>query len=623
VAWSVIAVACANKGFPEGGPKDELPPVVIAERPASFSTRFNEKRVNIYFNEFVQLREITTKFIMSPPAKKNARVNLRGKYILVEFQDSLRSETTYSLDFGNAIVDNNESNPLGFYRYVFSTGSVIDTMELSGQVIDARTRLPLLGLNVMLYGNHADSAALQELPDYVARTDSSGMFRVTNIRERPYRVVVIEDLNRDNMFTREAEKVGFLDSLVTPVVWHETRTDTIRPDTMRLLVKRSGKRGIAVDTLSKDTIVEREYVMFGPSNLQLVLFEEEKTQLYLTGEARPERERLEFTFSIPRENRLKVILSDGEELPDEWYLVERSAGHDTLSLWIRDSLIYKRDSLQAELSYLYTDSLQQVVTRRDTTLLVFTEKKQEGPKRRSRRGEEELPAVPAMKMLDVKLLSGSPHDLHRPVVLDFDKPIVVDDLEKLVLQEQVDSTWREVNYRWSQDSLKIRRFRVEYAWKPGVNYLLTADSATIHSIYGLHNRKLEVKFTTKTLDAYGKIIVNATGVTCPVLFQLCQGDKEVKVIEERGTGQDGRVTFDYLKEGVYTLRAVIDRNGNGKWDTGDFLRRLQPEEIKYFPEEYNVKQNFDIEQDVAVDREYQREDPAKKKREESKTSKAK
>jgi hypothetical protein len=616
VAVALVAASCANKGFPEGGPKDEAPPVVVAERPASFTTGFNQKRLNIYFNEYVQLREINTKFIMSPPARKNARVNLRGKYVMVEFQDTLRPETTYSLDFGNAIVDNNEGNPLGFYRYVFSTGSVIDTMEVAGRVIDVQTRLPLLGVTVMLHGNPADSSALKDLPDYIARTDSSGVFRVTNVGERPYRVMVVDDANRDNMFTPGEEKVGFLDSLVTPVVWHETRMDTIRPDTTRLLLKRSKKGEITVENLSRDTIVEREHVLFGPSNLLLVMFEEEKKQLYMTGQERKERERLDFTFSIPRENNLEVVPLEGET-PADWYLTERSAGHDTLSLWIRDSSIYKRDSLSVELAYLYTDSLQQLVTRRDTVLLAFTERKKEESKRKAKKeDEEEQPALPEMKFLGVTSLAGNPHDLHRPVVLDFDKPVEAAGLEAMILQEKVDSTWRQVPYRLEQDSLKIRRFRVEHAWKPGTGYRLAADSMTIYSIYGLYNKALEVTFVTKTLDAYGKILVNATGVTGPVIFQLCQGDKEVKVVEERHAERDGRVAFEYLKEGTYTLRVVIDANGNGKWDTGEFLQHRQPEEIKYLPEEFNVKQNFDIEQDVAVDKEYPREDPAKKKKEE-------
>ncbi|MDR1415402.1 MAG: Ig-like domain-containing protein [Odoribacteraceae bacterium] len=614
---ALLAQSCANKGFPEGGPKDVTPPVVTEERPASFSIDFAQKRLTIHFSEFVQLKDINNKFIMSPPAKKDPRISLRGRYIQVEFQDTLRQNITYSLDFADGIADNNEGNPLGFYRYVFSTGGVIDTMELAGQVIDARTRLPLLGVNVLLHANTADSAALLELPSYIARTDSAGRFRVTNIREASYRVMALEDANRDKLFMPEEERVGFLDSLVMPVVWRENRMDTIRPDTTKILVKRSKRGTFTVDTLTRDTVVEREYVMYGPANLLIVMFDEEKTQLYMTGDARPERERIDLTFSVPGENQLVATLLGDAAGKEDWYLTERSAGRDTLSLWIRDSLVYKMDSLQVELAYLYSDSTRQLVQRRDTSWFVFAEKKKETTRRR-RGDDDDEPQPPPVPLLEVSVASGSPHDLNRPVILDFNKPVVAADLDHITLREKVDTTWRELPLHWRQDSLKIRRFFVEHDWRPGAEYNLKADSMAIRGIHGIHSRPLDVKFTTKELDAYGKLILHAEGVTMPVIFQLCQGDKDVKVVEERRATADGRVTFDFLKEGTYILRVVMDANGNGLWDTGNFLKHRQPEEIKYIPGEFKVRKNFDIEQDVQVNKEYTREDPAKKKEENKK-----
>ena len=196
VMIALVIYACANRGYPQGGEKDETPPKVIKEVPESYSTNFKGKYIDIYFDEYVQLKEINNKFVMSPPAKKKARVSLRGKYIRVTFQDTLLPETTYTLDFADAIVDNNEGNPLGFYRYVFSTGPKLDSMELAGQVIDMESQLPVLGAMVLFYENHADSAAMLELPNYVARTDSAGMFRVTNIKNTTYRILAIDDANR-------------------------------------------------------------------------------------------------------------------------------------------------------------------------------------------------------------------------------------------------------------------------------------------------------------------------------------------------------------------------------------------------------------------------------------------
>ena len=202
---ALLVYACANRGYPEGGPKDTTPPEVVAEVPASFTKNFNKKKVDIYFNEFVQLKEINEKFIFSPPLKKNPRVSLRGKYIQVSIGDTLKPNTTYTMDFADAIVDNNEGNPLGFYRYVFSTGNEIDSLEISGQVVNAESYEPMLNVLVALYENHADSVPLLHLPDYIARTDSSGNFRFTNLKDAVYRVAAIEDNNKDKKYTPESE----------------------------------------------------------------------------------------------------------------------------------------------------------------------------------------------------------------------------------------------------------------------------------------------------------------------------------------------------------------------------------------------------------------------------------
>ena len=312
--------ACANRGYPEGGPKDETPPQVVEEVPLSYTTNFKAKRVNIYFDEFVQLNDINNKFIFSPPVKKDPKVSLKGKYVQVAIPDSLRENTTYSLDFADAIVDNNESNPLGFYRYVFSTGERIDTLELGGTVVNAESYEPVLGVLVALYEKSGDSIPLKELPDYIARTDSSGNFRLTNLREGHYRVMAIEDANRDKMYTPESEMFAWMDTTVFPVVEPATRVDTFH------VIEKI----VEADTILRDSIVRTDYLAYGPSNLYLRLFLEKLTQLYLVEDDRKEREQLNFIFSIPGENGLEVTLWDTlatEPLPQDWYFKEHSAGN--------------------------------------------------------------------------------------------------------------------------------------------------------------------------------------------------------------------------------------------------------------------------------------------------------
>lgn len=588
--------ACANRGYPEGGPKDETPPQVVEEVPLSYTTNFKAKRVNIYFDEFVQLNDINNKFIFSPPVKKDPKVSLKGKYVQVAIPDSLRENTTYSLDFADAIVDNNESNPLGFYRYVFSTGERIDTLELGGTVVNAESYEPVLGVLVALYEKSGDSIPLKELPDYIARTDSSGNFRLTNLREGHYRVMAIEDANRDKMYTPESEMFAWMDTTVFPVVEPATRVDTFH------VIEKI----VEADTILRDSIVRTDYLAYGPSNLYLRLFLEKLTQLYLVEDDRKEREQLNFIFSIPGENGLEVTLWDTlatEPLPQDWYFKEHSAGNDTLTLWIKDSTVYKKDTLNVILSYMRSDSTGQWERYSDTARYTFRAKeKKEG---KSKKKDEDAPKV---EFLEIKSNISGDLDLGARLYLEFSRPINKSTLDSIRVLEKVDTVYQLIPFQVVEDSLRVRRVFVNAAWKAGGEYQLQVDSATIYDIYGRFNDKLEKKFKVRTEEYYGKIMVNVRGVDCPTIVQLYKaengksenGKRTYNVVQSKVVEQDGEVVFPLLPEGKYCVRAILDRNGNGVWDTGLYLKHRQPEEIVYLRGEIAVKQNFDVEQDFDI-----------------------
>lgn len=588
--------ACANRGYPEGGPKDETPPQVVEEVPLSYTTNFKAKRVNIYFDEFVQLNDINNKFIFSPPVKKDPKVSLKGKYVQVAIPDSLRENTTYSLDFADAIVDNNESNPLGFYRYVFSTGERIDTLELGGTVVNAESYEPVLGVLVALYEKSGDSIPLKELPDYIARTDSSGNFRLTNLREGHYRVMAIEDANRDKMYTPESEMFAWMDTTVFPVVEPATRVDTFH------VIEKI----VEADTILRDSIVRTDYLAYGPSNLYLRLFLEKLTQLYLVEDDRKEREQLNFIFSIPGENGLEVTLWDTlatEPLPQDWYFKEHSAGNDTLTLWIKDSTVYKKDTLNVILSYMRSDSTGQWERYSDTARYTFRAKeKKEG---KSKKKDEDAPKV---EFLEIKSNISGDLDLGARLYLEFSRPINKSTLDSIRVLEKVDTVYQLIPFQVVEDSLRVRRVFVDAAWKAGGEYQLQIDSATIYDIYGRFNDKLEKKFKVRTEEYYGKIMVNVRGVDCPTIVQLYKaengksenGKRTYNVVQSKVVEQDGEVVFPLLPEGKYCVRAILDRNRNGVWDTGLYLKHRQPEEIVYLRGEIAVKQNFDVEQDFDI-----------------------
>lgn len=598
VGIGFMVYSCANKGYPEGGPKDETPPKVVSEQPASFTKNFNKKNISIYFDEYVQLKEINEKFIISPPQAKKPKVSLRGKYIIVNFQDSLRPETTYSLDFADAIVDYNESNPLGYYRYVFSTGNTLDTLELSGNVVHAESNEPVLNSYVFLYENHADSTPLLQLPNYMARTDSSGFFRVTNLRSAEYKILAVMDENRDYKYTPEAEGVAFLDTLIRPVVIPMERTDTLK-----------------LDSLGRDSLVTRRYLAYGPSNLYLRMFTEKLTQLYMTNEERKQRELLNFVFSIPGENGFRIELLD-TVVEGNWYLPEISAGKDTLNLWIRDSLVYKRDTLRFKLDYLRTDSTRQLSPYTDTVRLIFTDKKTKNQNKQRKKREEK----PPIDFLKVEVAVQNSQDLNRGIPLEFDRPIREEDVQHIRLTEKVDTVYVPVDVRIKRDSLKIRKFTLEAAWKPEGEYILSIDSATIFDIYGRHNNKLEKKFKVRSLESYGQLLVDLKGTKGQVIVQLYKSETKKSdkglpvfdVVAQQVVGQDEKIVFHYLNEGKYKLRAILDKNRNGEWDTGLYLKGIQPEEVVYLPREIVVKQNFDIEQEFDLGSSYKEETGPKK-----------
>lgn len=591
---ALMVYACANRGYPEGGPKDTTPPVVVAEVPASYTKNFNKKRVEIYFNEFVQLKDVNEKFIFSPPLKKNPKVSLRGRYIQVSIPDTLKPNTTYSMDFADAIVDNNEGNPLGFYRYVFSTGDVIDSLELGGQVVNAESYEPMLNVLIGLYENHADSIPLLQLPDYIARTDSSGFFRVTNIREADYRIVAIEDKNKDKKYTPESEMFAFLDSTVRPVV-----QSMVKVDTFRVVEHIHGR-----DTVFRDSIVSSDYLAYGPGNLYLRIFQEKLTQLYLVDDDRKERERLDFIFSIPVENQLQVRLWDSlatEPFPDDWYFMERSAGKDTIALWIKDSTVYKKDTLNVILSYLRSDSTGQHTLFTDTTRYTFRDKQKAESKGKKKNEEQK----PKMEFLDIKSSVSGEMDLGARFWLEFDRPIDKSGLQGLRLSEKVDTLYRPLKFKLEEDPLKVRRVYIDAPWKASSEYSLELDSAAVYDLYGRPNNKLEKTFKLRSEEYYGKIMLAVKGVTGNTIIQLYKseggksenGVRKYSIVRSKQVSGDGEVVFDLLPEGKYKFRAILDTNGNGSWDTGLYLKHQQPEEVVYLPAEISVKQNFDIEQE--------------------------
>jgi hypothetical protein len=569
----ILLYSCANRGYPKGGPKDEEAPYIVKESPINGGVNFNEKKLNIYFNEFVQLKDVASNFMISPPQKKKPKVKLRGKRVLVEFQDSLRDSTTYSLDFGTSIVDNNEANPMGRYRYFFSTGNHIDTMQIGGNIYDSYTHEPIENAYVMLYDEMSkDSVSLLEMPRYVARTDTAGYFSISNIQQKRYKIMAIEDTDRNYMFTSPTEKVAYTDSIIFPISFPMTKRDTS----------------------SKDSTAMISYTAYGPENISMYMFKEKETQQYMINSERKERGCIDFSFAVARKDSLKVDLF-GIDNEDEVFLKEINASRDTIKYWIVDTTIFNRDTLRAELKYLRTDTLGMLVEIRDTVDFDFEDEEIIIPKKK--KDKDKPKKIDYLKM---KFNLRGSININSQLCFEVEQPLKADFKDKLTLYKIENDTVKvkqDINIR--QHPNKIRKYYIDYAWIPEAKYSLEADSASIYSVFGKYNKKIENKMTVKSEEVYGKLDITLKNGSYPMIFSLIsKSSKKLKLVRTIYPDKDGVYTIKYIAAGEYSFMIISDRNGNKLWDTGNYLKHLQPEEVIYIDKKIEVRENWDFEESV-------------------------
>lgn len=573
---SALIYSCANVGYPEGGPKDEESPHVKETNPSNFSTDFKGGKVNIYFNEFVQLNNISEKFIVSPPLDKKPTVNSRGESIYVDMGDSLKPNTTYTLDFADGISDNNEGNPLGNFKYVFSTGDALDSLNIQGHALDAYTNLPLEKVQVFAYSNHQDSVPLTIVPDYVALTDSVGHFSLSNLKAGTYKLFALIDGNRDYKYNGSGEIIGFLDTLITPKAELFQQMDSITPDSSAL----------------------RTYTAFSPADIHINLFEEENPLLYLTDFKRPRREKLEFNFSYKRDDDLKIKFLEVES-NNKSFLIESNATKDSLLYWIADSNIYKKDTLTAVLNYFKTDTTNKLVNYNDTLKLNFKE-----PKKAKQSKKQAKKSKPKKPVFNFKTNIKSTQELNSRIKFEFNEPLAHYILDSIHLVKIVDTLELAVPFTFVKDTALLRTYHMNIMFESETQYKLDIDSATFENIYGIKSNHFSQKFKTKEREYYGKIFLTVDQVNGPVIIQLIENNKSENLVQSIKINSDQIVTFDYLEPKTYIIKVIEDWNDNGKWDTGNYKLKRQPETVHYFRKEIKVRSNWDVEENIELTHEH-------------------
>lgn len=618
IVWAVMLLlaACASIGSPDGGPYDETPPVFLGSTPELFALGVKGKRVTLEFDEFVKIEKAAEKVVISPPQIMQPIIKTNGKNIVVDLEDSLKANTTYSIDFSDAIVDNNEGNPLGNFAFLFSTGDQIDTLAVSGTVLNAQNLEPIKGILVGLHSNLADTAFTTLPFDRVSRTDADGRFVIRGVAPGKYRAYALQDANQNYRFDQKNEMVAFLDSLVVPYTEIRMHQDTTW-----------------VDSLTIDTIRIVPRVHYLPEDLVLLAFAETPTQRYLVKSERTALNKFSIYFSVGADS---LPLLEPLNFPKEdAYIVESSVDFDSITYWMKDTLAYYQDTLSFALTYEYTDTAGLLVPRTDTLRLVPKKTrakilKEEEKKREEARKEREkrmkrgdtIPEVKKVEYLSIRVASSSSMDLTANLLIDFNEPITHYNDTSIHLYKKVDTLWVVEPHIFQKRKHALMGYELFAEWRPGMEYKLVVDSAAFAGIYGLHTKKQETTFKFKTLDQYSTLYLTVPNARPGYIVELLDGEKVMR----RQHVVKNQADFYFLKPGTYHMRIFDDRNGNGVWDTGLYEAKEQAEDVYYFPGSIQTRENWDYTQEwnpMALPRDRQKPDDIKKQKSDSKTRKSK
>ena len=605
----IVVYSCASMGNPDGGPYDEEPPKFVRSTPKPFAINSKEKKVTIEFDEFIKLEKAAEKVVVSPPQLEQPEIKASGRKVVVGLVDSLRPNTTYTIDFADAIVDNNEGNPLGNYAFTFSTGTTIDTMEVSGTVLSASDLEPVKNIQVGLHSDLSDSAFMKKPFDRVSRTDSRGHFSIRGIAPGKYRIYALMDGNQNYLFDSKTEMIAFSDSIIIPAMEDAMRQDTIWKDSLTI-----------------DTIKSVGYTRFLPDDIILRAFKEENDRQYLTRSERDKENHFVLTFSA-RADTLPTLKGLNFDERDA-FIIEKTDRNDSICYWIKDSLIYQMDTLEIQMDYLATDTLDRLVSQTDTLFLAnkltraerekleakAAEEKEKERKKKEKKGEKIEPEP--TKFLTLNVDAPSAFDLDRNVYLSFDEPVASIDTAAIHMEIKKDSLWDEIPFLFVSDSVLPRKYEILAEWEPEKEYQLSIDSMAFKGVYGLHTNKVKQTMKVKKLDEYGTILLNITGADSTAVVELLDGSG--KVLRQQRITPQNTADFYYLNPGTkFYIRLFNDRNGNGVWDTGKYSEHLQPEEVYYFPKVWEMKANFEFEENWninAVPVEKQKLDEIKKQK---------
>ena len=567
--------SCANTSTPPtGGPKDTIPPVIteLYPLPGAVNVATNKTQLKLTFNEYVTVKDMKSLFL-SPPMEKAPKFKLKGKSVVVYFEDDLDSNKTYTLDVTNAIADNNEGNMFPGYTLVFSTGERIDSMMVTGIVQDCNTLNPIKGATVMLYKDHADSAVFLRRPDAAVKTDDWGFFCIRNIQDTVYRLYAIIDENNNNIYEPETEKIAFIDTLIQPL----TKVNDTLPELQKYDMKDT------VCCLARNT----EY--------ELNVFREKPTKQLIVNKERVGERTAYITFMAPYA-QIDSIWIKG--VPAERLITQFNLQQDSLEIWVNDPKP-QPDTLYLNVNYMKTDTLGMLNSFTEEIKLPKPKKLAAKTPRKDIKKEDTL----AVFTVDAK-----PENIEQyGFVVEFKYPLVSDAFDSLSFKS-INPRQQEEQMKYSveKDSLNLRKYIIKPTdkFQPGYEYILKMPHRKFRDINGFYNDSLEVKVSLPKDDKLSTMMLNMNNVGNKYIVDLLD-EKKSKTLRSYIIDKDQTLIFPYLKAGKYSIRITEDVNKNGLVDTGNVLEKRQPEKVLFYklengeslidiPEMTELEQNIDL-----------------------------
>lgn len=592
----LLTAACASIGNPDGGRFDETPPRVVGSSPADGAVNVSKRKVQILFDEYIKLEKASEKVVISPPQIEPANVRADGKRVKVDFYDSLRANTTYTIDFSDAIEDNNEGNPMGQYTFSFSTGDVIDTMQVSGRVLNAADLEPIKGIMVGLYP--ADSTWNDTLfrtrPFLrVSRTNGEGRFTIKGVKDGAYRVRALEDKDGDFVFSQKNERVAFDTTVYVTGSFPDVRMDTVWRD-----------------SLWYDSIRVVPYTHYTPDDVLLLAFLEDGQERHLLKTAYPEPTSFTFYFTAPSDSTPRI---KGLNFDERCLVADASLKNDTVTFWVTDTaLIHRQDTLSMILSYMETDTLGQLVVTNDTLDLspkttyakIAAERSKQieawekDRERRQKKAKKPLPYEenPYERIwLEAGFKPSGSLAPNQNVRYLAKEPILEVDTTKIHFYVKKDTDWLPAPFLFMPEERSAKSYMLYAEWEPGQKYRFVMDTAAVVSVLEHESKSVRQEFHVRAVEEYGSIFIHVISPDTGVVVQLLS--KNDKVEAQQRTDKDGNADFFFMKPGEYYMRCYVDANGNGQWDTGDYASGLQPERVYYFGKPLPLKAQWDLRQD--------------------------